>query len=408
MSEKRKRKLLQRKEKTQRHARSLSERCKRALSIAGLFGAYSSLPNFVQEQLKGNILPKPEFLIAPQVAENIFLQSLCTKYSQMVETPVSTENGVCISWADLFGVLYALKETCLQMYEAAQRVRVNTQKNADLLAKVRAIESQLEDFLETYGTIAIGKVLCNLTGELTTNSSLEQGLYWYAFGNRKTPSGKFGFQCVLHLKAPKKMMMRVDGKERPVILCQLPDSPHEPKELVWSTESIGFPGEEKLLPVFIQSHAIEQLSKRIPFSDSEWTFDSLREPHFVNVNDERFLAEYRFCGQRIGYFSCIRIGEAVLIRTFLFLTMHGTPESDLLWRRLKLARRDIEYNDLDNFYTFFGSDIKLDPDLVRIFEECGCGHLIDLRNPELRDQIVKRGVADRLRRFLGKVPKLGI
>jgi hypothetical protein len=111
----------------------------------------------------------------------------------------------------------------------------------------------------------------------------------------------------------------------------------------------------------------------------------------------------------MGYFSCLRLGETVLIRTFLFLTMQGTPEARLLRKRLRLSRSDIEYNELDDFKTFLLSDIKLDPVLVQLFEECGCGHLFDFRNPELREEIVRKGIAESLRRFLGKVsmPSIG-
>src|SRR5262249_15794776 len=139
----------------------------------------------------------------------------------------------------------------------------------------------------------------------------------------------------------------VDGVERNVVRCYIPDSPNGLKELTWSSDAIGLPGRDENLRVVIQSHAIEQLRNRVPFANSFWTFDSLAEPQFVEVNEDRFLVEYRFCGRRMGYFSCLRLGETVLIRTFLFLTMQGTPEARLLRKRLRLSRSDIEYNELD-------------------------------------------------------------
>ncbi len=64
--------------------------------------------------------------------------------------------------------------------------------------------------------------------------------------------------------------------------------------------------------------------------------------------------------------------------------MKGTPESMLLREKLGLCRVDIEHYRLDDFFTLVGSDIVLDRLLHGVLSECGCGHLLNLIDPELR------------------------
>ena len=53
------------------------------------------------------------------------------------------------------------------------------------------------------------------------------------------------------------------------------------------------------------------------------------------------------------------------MKTFLFLTMQGTPEARCLRRKLGLSRADIEYFKLDNCFTLACSDLGEDPELKR-------------------------------------------
>ena len=78
-------------------------------------------------------------------------------------------------------------------------------------------------------------------------------------------------------------------------------------------------------------------------------------------------------GHRIGYLIADVLEDKVLVRTFVFLTMHGTPESEKLYRRLGARRIDIDRLHLDHLDTFLASDLKTDPQLKALLEECDCG-----------------------------------
>jgi hypothetical protein len=104
-------------------------------------------------------------------------------------------------------------------------------------------------------------------------------------------------------------------------------------------------------------------------------------PEIVCVSGDEFHLSCRDGGGiRIGYFVGNVIGGKVLIRTFLFLTMQGTPESKLLYQRLGVRRADIERLGLDELATYLYTDLGDDEQLARILTDCGCGGLLELRN----------------------------
>ena len=88
------------------------------------------------------------------------------------------------------------------------------------------------------------------------------------------------------------------------------------------------------------------------------------------------------------------------MKTFLFLTMQGTPEARCLRQKLGLSRKDIEYFKLDNFFTLACSDLGEDPELRRTLGECGCDYLLDFSDPEQRLSWLKR-YRERFRQELG-------
>jgi hypothetical protein len=77
--------------------------------------------------------------------------------------------------------------------------------------------------------------------------------------------------------------------------------------------------------------------------------------------------------------------------------MQGTPEAELLYHKLRLGRRDIEYQKLDELATFLNTDLGGDPRLVELLTACGCGHLLNVG--QLRDGC-KRGYARDVRKHL--------
>ncbi len=109
--------------------------------------------------------------------------------------------------------------------------------------------------------------------------------------------------------------------------------------------------------------------------------DALADPVVFPADQGKYLVELRYGAGRAGYFVAKVFPGFVLILTFLFLTMEGTPEAKLLREKLGLHRKHIEEYHLDRFFTLIGSDIADDPLLSRVLAECGCGHLLSLIEP---------------------------
>lgn len=164
-------------------------------------------------------------------------------------------------------------------------------------------------------------------------------------------------------------------------------------------------------PVFVQVHALENLygreARALFIQNGEWLvhdylWQSLRKPkvHKMPSHSNKFLIEYWLNVHKIGYLVVHRLKDLVLIDTFLFLTMSGTPEGDKLWSRLGFGRSQREYLQLDKIGTFLMTDVKFDPELVAILSECGCGHLFNILKEPLKD-LCRTGYSAEIRKHIG-------
>jgi hypothetical protein len=168
---------------------------------------------------------------------------------------------------------------------------------------------------------------------------------------------------------------------------------------------LGLPDADQEYRVLVQRHVLERLYGRQGrltgvhedvVHDSLW--ESLRSPVLYRSEEGKdFLVEYRIEDHKFGYLVGQRLHDVVAIRTFLFLTMDGTPEGRALHRRLRLSRGDKAYLGLDDLGTFALTDVKNDAELVAILNDCGCGHLCKCT---YTNDLVKHGYAQEMRRYL--------
>jgi hypothetical protein len=157
----------------------------------------------------------------------------------------------------------------------------------------------------------------------------------------------------------------------------------------WNCRKYGIEGPNIELPVYISVHAILRLHQRLPLYGYEWClhgilYNSLARPVFFPQDVDEYLVEVRMGGLRVGYFVAKILPHAIVIKTFLFLTMTGTPEGQALRDKLGMSRGKVEEYKLDDFFTLIGSDIVHDPLLSKIMNDCGCGHLLSMINSEHR------------------------
>jgi hypothetical protein len=175
----------------------------------------------------------------------------------------------------------------------------------------------------------------------------------------------------------------------------------------WPMREMGL-GPEESLPVFVQGHALRHLQERMDDIDqpgwSQWYLArALDRPNVVRRQpDGSWLVEYRINENRCGYLAVGRADCGLLVRTFLFLTMRGTPEGDRLHRRFHLTRGEADWLNLHRLSSFTRTDLGGDAELREILTACDCGHLLDMNT---EDEISPRvGFAAQVRKFVGMTP----
>jgi hypothetical protein len=197
----------------------------------------------------------------------------------------------------------------------------------------------------------------------------------------------------------------IDGKPRRAFQCAIPWL----LEGIWWVEceggALGLDGGQKY-PVFLQSHALHRLRERLaPSVIPEPAIHlglmcSLAGPRVMPSEGDSYRIDFHFKDARVGYLVGRVVEGKLVITTFLFLTMEGTPEGRLLKEKLRLSRRDIEYEGLDRLETFLTPDVLADKELGKVLEDCGCGSLLALARDGF-PHTAAGSRAEELRRFLG-------
>jgi hypothetical protein len=208
----------------------------------------------------------------------------------------------------------------------------------------------------------------------------------------------------IHAAPRQERHFKVDGTRRLAYRCGGGFIDEGVRWASWDARALGICGPKDRYDVYVQGHALDRLHERIRIGPRHQVDDalvlSLDKPVIVEDRGRELLVEYRFFNYRLGYFVAERVEDAVLIRTFLFLTMQGTPEARRLYQKFGLSRPDVEYLDLDDLGCFLLTDLQNDPALAQMFAECGCGHLLDMTRPEFRSEVAQ-GTARRVREYLG-------
>jgi hypothetical protein len=219
-----------------------------------------------------------------------------------------------------------------------------------------------------------------------------------------TPRGLPVMRITLTAERPEQARVALDGATRAAFRCGGPGGVVE--WVSWRSGDLGLPGAGRDLPVYVQHHTLRRLHERLGTAAGpryfleHFLWRSLSEPRVVERRGDDHWVEYRVGGRRLGYLVARLLEDKVVVLTFLFLTMQGTPEARLLFEKLRLRRADIEYNRLDRLDYFQNSDLADDPVLVELLAECGCGHLLAPADVGDQSDLIT-GVASELRRFLG-------
>ena len=199
---------------------------------------------------------------------------------------------------------------------------------------------------------------------------------------------------------PREVYMKFDEKNRKTrnaleilynghkILGEEIFKPLEPFVILPSKLGKKVEGEEKEVPVFILRHALMRLEERLGclitgYVESQ-IVPSLLKGEIHRSPEGGVLVAYYLGDNKAGYLYIDIYDDAVLIRTFLFLTNASTPEGERLREHIGLRKEDIKFLNIDRLTPLMESDILQDEELCDVFRNAGCESLIELCN-ELRE-----------------------
>lgn len=367
--------------------RRTSDRVARTLEAIGLADQYRELGRHGRHWLASFRLPPPEVTADPSFGA--YTASDRARVAEALSAATVVINGIDLPWIDAYTVVLPLL-----------RRNPDSRVEPRHLTAGAAPDPTMGNHIEWFERILLSRLdsaLATLTGGAT---EYDRKLYWYR--RESSPGGRL--RITLGARAAERIVADVAGRRRPAYRCGGSWGAGGFRWVEWPTDVVGGSNRDGPVPVYVQQHALDRLRERLPVDlryQNHSLINSLANPVVTRRGGDSVLVQFRLCDSfHLGHLVVRCIPDAVVVTTFLVVTMQGTPEADRLYRELRLRRPDVEYAGLDRLPTFFDCDLREDPELAQIFETCGCGDLLGLRTrdrPELRP-----GLAAALRAYLGR------
>ena len=190
---------------------------------------------------------------------------------------------------------------------------------------------------------------------------------------------------LIHSYKPILNSVVIDGDKREIVAVARPVPNDITLQVKFRPTAIGLKSEtDEALPVYIQRHALSRLDERLGLQannvHSHLFFSLFEQPVNFVLGNGCTLIEFNMYEYKVGYLLTTIHEDKLVIRSFLFLTNDGTPESRKLHQLTGLVKRDKKYLGIDKLSTFTAYKIHEDEELSALFHEAGCGSLLDARN----------------------------
>lgn len=257
---------------------------------------------------------------------------------------------------------------------------------APLVKAYENMNNPLHSLYETYDFILAAHNVCN--GQ---TFGVETDVEYRAF-----PVAGVYHLVWMKLFYPQKKSLLIDEKRRPVFHLGWPTWRGKVDYVSLETSFVGdlYKGNKAVLDIYIQSHAIRRFHERLDclpltFINTSMML-SFRYEKGVQVFKNKILFPYSYYGIILGYFLADIIEDTVVIRTFLFITHHHTPEGQKLEELLGLNKNDISYWKIDRLDTFMTSNLKEDDAFREIFDQAGLAGLFEMDKVDLKESIASQ------------------
>ena len=343
----RKQKLKQRAEKQGKSENWKRESFDRVVDAMGLYSVFQSLPQIVREMFLDHYLPGIEVSAAEDSADEPVIQVALREIKRLVKKPSPIEHRGCVfmlALDDVFRGYYSIKAGIKHFASIlSESSRTSTSPLLETMLKAQEISDDPEE-----------NWVMELLKELTRRLHDIRDQYFLVdvrmisarFIEAQKREGGYCDRIVLRFHRPQPRVVPVDGSTRKAFPCARSWAGEGIRHTHWKCTQVEMGG-KKELPVFIERHAIERLRQRIPLPGHQSLLhnimvDCLEYPVLTPREPGKYLVDVCLGDQKVGYFVAQVLPDLVLIRTFLFLTMQGTPEADRLRDKLGLSRTDVE------------------------------------------------------------------
>jgi hypothetical protein len=392
----RKAKKKKQEERERRQRAKWVEIYERVLPLVGAKELFQRLPEPTREHIRRLRFPDPKVCCAEDLNRADERECVRVAITQTLDWfTFKISNGHAISARDCFRIVFSLRE-------ALNLLRVDPPDGSLALLAAQTRKKLAAVFHELINEQLV-LLFLYMDLALTEFTRIDTAIYWYEPKYDRVGPGKGLFTVILHKSPPDRIDILHNGVRRRAFRCGASLGPLGVQWVDVPASLFGI-NESGRYHLYVQSHAIRNLHERVPIGDDGLVHDamwhSLSSPNVTQNQRGEYLIEYRLCDYKLGYFVAEVVGRSILVTTFLFLTMQGTPEAILLFDRLRLRRSDIEQLGLDSLRNYLLTDLQKDSELVSMLEACGCGHLVKLA--EAGTQLDwQSGYARDVRKYLG-------
>lgn len=156
---------------------------------------------------------------------------------------------------------------------------------------------------------------------------------------------------------------------------------------------------ERLLHVFIQSHAVVRMKERMDALQFQYQF-----LYLINVfhkckpvqaiNGSIVLAVHDYKDNLLGYMPFTIQGDKLILLSFLPLSSPGVPEGNKFCKSLKITKEDMKFLGMDKLSFYLETDFNAVPHLKEKMIEAGLWHLTEITHDwEIEQEQVQKNTA---------------
>jgi len=371
-------------ERKAQHERERLRRLHELIESLGAMKVFRSLPKADRDMIEGLRAPRPV------IADDDRLPQECVKYYREVldgalaGAPVPMgDGGRMITLRDYFSVGMSLIRS---------QMIFKKEKHPMAGEWTRVLEPLLTLHEEQGPNRPIYVLLMDLRVSSWVFSDAEQG-YFLPDMNVVAPRDKRTmpvFSVQIRFFEPEHRRFSLDDRSRTCFRVHAHDETlRTMTPCVLSTRLL--PGQEdqpeRSLPVYVQKHALHRLEERMkpyPLHIADHMLsDSIQKAVVLPLRLNTYLIEMRYMEFRIGYLVAEVVDEAVVLRTFLFITQSGTPEGDRFNEALRIGNYEKRWFELDCLSGFAHSDLCDDPRFKELLDSCGLADLTRMIQEEL-------------------------